>query len=218
MMLDEVVSRHDEDKADEIPEVLDYYSQGEYGENFVKQFEDLEPNDDLSLQMNLLLYHSISEKFVKVDKSIFSDLKEQYEQYAQAKGFSKEQTDSALEYHAYISGKIDKNWSKFIEQWEYVLENYLVNFIFSEIFPLRYLSKDLNPYHHAFILAEQYAFLRMLFCGNFDGKEGFTKKYITHTIFQLALINQHSQEPFITTENYRLIGIDSPAHLYYLLI
>jgi hypothetical protein len=171
--------------------------------------------------MNLLLYHSVGDKFGKISdsisNSIYHDLKKRYEQYAQEKGLSKKKTDSALEYHAYISGKIDKNWSKFNEQWEYVLENYFVNYMFSELFPLRFLSKDLNPYHHAFILAEQYGLLRMLLCGNLDEKGSFSEKYITHTIFQLALINQHSQEPFITTESYRLMGIDSPAHLYYML-
>jgi len=218
MMLEDVVKAHDEGKHSEIPGILDFYSQGTYGKAFMDEFNDMEPNDNIKLQVNALLYFTVSLRSEAKQYPTFIKFASNYDKYANKKGLNEEEKENALEYHEYCKQNEEKNWSKFLADWEYVLENYLVSFMFSEIFPLKYHNKDLNPYHHAFILAEQYVLLRMILTGNYESKVGYTKKYITTIISQIALLNQHSPEPQKIAENFRIIGIDTPAHLFYLLL
>ena len=114
--------------------------------------------------------------------------------------------------------KADEYWGEFLDDWEYVLENYFVNYIFSELFPLKYHVKGLNPYHHILMLAEQYALLKTLLCVNFDPDKGFSKPYITRTISHVAGVYQHSEEPFDVAELYKNAGLDGLPYLYQLLM
>ena len=217
MMLNDVVGLHDGGKADEIPEILEFYSGGTYGESFVDEFKDFEPNDSICMQMNVMMYYVVKQSSESRAYSTFAELLKRFEWHLKDIGELLKQVDSAMVFYAYIKQITDELWGGFLEKWEHVLENYLVSYIFSDIFPLRYHEKGLNPYHHSLILAEQYALLRMLLCGNYDPREGFTKQYITRMISQVAQLNQHSSKPLKITEDYKSIGVDGPAHLYYML-
>ena len=218
MMLNDAVDLHDGNKADEIPSVLDFYSGGTYGSKFMDEFGDIGPNEKIELQMSSLLYYIIRGTPDRRSYPAFTGLMERFDRHKESLGGFFNQIDNATMYYAFIKQATDAHWGSFLAQWEHVLENYLVNFMFAEIFPLRFHDKGLNPYHHSLILAEQYAILRMLLCGNYDPEEGFSKQYITKTISQVAQMNQHSPKPLEIAENYKTIGIDGPAHLYYLLL
>ena len=217
MMLNDIVELHDSGKTEEIPDVLDYYVNSTYGEEFMKDMEELEQNEEIRLQMSAQLYFVIEHNAAKDAASVFAELINKYKAYAGDKDNGSSELKNAMLYHAYTQQKAAAHWSKFLRQWEHVLENYFVNYIFSELFPLKFHDSGLNPYHHSFMLAEQYALIKMIFCGNYDPGEGFSVAHISRTISHIAQMNQHTRTPLKIVENFKNVGVDSPAHLYYLL-
>lgn len=228
MMLNDVTEAHDEGRADDIPGILDFYSTGEYGAQFLDSFNDFETNDNIRMKMSALLYYTVKELAKQPDGAAFAALLERFEkdnekidEHIAGAGFDELLLNSGFEtmkFLVFIEQLINAHWGGFLSKWEYVMENYLISFMFTELFPLTYHGKGLNPYYHSFILAEQYALLRILLCVNFDDSEGFTKQFIVRTATKIAVINQHSEKPLQIVENYKAAGIDSPAYLYYLLI
>ena|GEM_PF-984667 len=218
MMLDDVVKAHNEDRAGDIPQILDYYSQATYGEDFVNDLKSMEPNDDIGMRLTGFLYPKLEScsKLPKYPRC--KDFIDRYKEYCENKGFSDDEALYMPNFYEYIKGKTDKYWDIFLQEWEHVLENYLVNYMFAELFPLGSHKKGLDPYRHTFILADQYAVMRMLFCGLYDEKTGFDEKFVIHIVAFVANMAQHSSNPLKIAENYRVAGVGTPMHLYYLLL
>ena len=221
MMLYDIVELHDGGRADDIPETIDYYLAGTYGERFMAEFNDIEPNEEISLKMNTQMYFIFMQRAGAALYPVFAELMGNFNRHKEEIGATVFEEGGGKDYYvfyAYITQLMSQHWGDFLARWEHVLENYLVNFMFSEVFPLKYHHKGLNPYHHLFILVEQYVLAKMLLCGNYNHEEGFSKQYITRVISEVAQLNQHSTDPLSIAENYRNAGVDCPAHLYYLVI
>ncbi|MDR2932823.1 MAG: flagellin lysine-N-methylase, partial [Oscillospiraceae bacterium] len=122
-----------------------------------------------------------------------------------------------LDIDEYIEEHCAIHWTPFLEEYGHVVENYFVNYIFSELFPFKYHEDGLTPYQHFIILAEQYALLRMLLCCNADEEEGVTKAQLTKTITALSHLNQHSQSPKRIIQIYGNSESDSVAHMSFML-
>ena len=220
MMLNDAVKLHDEGNPDGIPATLGRYSQAVYGNEFTQGLEDIGANEKIRRKMHALMYYTISSKASISPDTVYGELTRLFRGNAglpDPKSPDADQTKDMQEFFAHTVHTMELNWGDFMENWGHVLENYLVNFMFSELFPLRYHDKGLDPYHHTFVLAEQYALLKMLLCGNLPAGERFSKQYITRIMSHVAEVNQHSMAPLRIVENFKAAGITSPLHLYNLL-
>ncbi len=101
----------------------------------------------------------------------------------------------------FMRDKARETGDPFLKRYTQAAENYLVNYIFSSLFPFTYVGEQCSPAYHAVILAEQYAMLRILL-GVMPPREGEDDdaRFI-RLIAVLAHITQH-----------RNLGRDVKAH------
>ncbi|MCL2077343.1 MAG: flagellin lysine-N-methylase [Oscillospiraceae bacterium] len=120
--------------------------------------------------------------------------------------------------HLEMSQMVDKAaavfWSDFLEKRGHILENYFVNHIFGTVFPF---SISLGIQHQILILAESYALFRILLCApaGLDGE--ITDANVIKTITEVFRHTNHSSMIQNVTDNYILSGMDSLAHISFLL-
>ena len=218
MMLNKAVQLHDEKKADEIPAALDVYRRGMAEGQFSEALSAANPKAVSRRDINVLLYQVIAQKAGTLPDSVFAELMKRYKEYNESQGIDPDTATKAHSYYKYFMLTAALHWEEFLSDWSHLMENYLVNYIFSELFPLQFHDRGLNPYHHTLILAEQFALLKMLLCGNYDPDAGFTKENLTRTFAHVAEMNQHTENPLIIAEKYKSAGLDKLAYLYYLLL
>ena len=217
MMLSKVVRLHDEGKHEEIGSAIRMYRDGALGGAYDEMLGSFELNELMQYKAASALDAAIVGKRQKYPA--FAEVIKRFTAYLEQPDPSRPngKIDVSMHFHAYCKLNADELWDGFLDRWAHVLENYLVNFIFSEMFPLKYHGKGLNPYHHVLILAEQYALLKIIICGNYDEEEGFTKQYITRMISQVAEMNQHSEDPLKIAQQYKAADLDGLPYLYHLL-
>jgi lysine-N-methylase len=116
----------------------------------------------------------------------------------------------------YVDEQAAKHWDSFLAEREYVLENYFVSYVFSQLFPFTYQA-DCDIYQHVIILAVQYALLRMMLCV-IAGDGAITDTMLNEVIRSVAKKFAHS--PTVVKaliQEYAKHGANSVGHLAVLL-
>ena len=224
MMLRRVVELHDSGKHSEIADALGMYHSAALNGEFSDALSKITPAEHLktlametiyqaffqtTISRRLTLYLSLRDRFFYVLSSILNET-----------GFDPEKAEPIQilpHFNAFILEMTKERWDEFERDFGHVLENYFVNYMFSEIFPLKFHADGLNPYHHVLLLAEQYAQLRILLCGNYNAETGFTESDIITAVYQLAEMSQHGRAALEIAEHYKRTERDSIAYLYHLL-
>jgi hypothetical protein len=117
-----------------------------------------------------------------------------------------------------INDLIEKNaalyWQDFLDKRGHILENYFVNYIFGNVFPF---AAKLGIQHQILFMAEAYALFRILLLAPAGYDYGITEENIIKTITDVFRHTNHSSMITKVTENYILSGLDSLAHVSFML-
>jgi lysine-N-methylase len=147
------------------------------------------------------------------NKYLFPDFIPCVEKFAEKLGKKPEDIS-----HFELSEMIEKGaalyWNEFLEKRGHILENYFVNHIFGSAFPF---AVSLGIEHQILFLAEAYALLRLLLCASAPADYGITDESLTMTICNVFKYSNHSRAINDLTENYILSGMNSLAHVSFLL-
>ncbi len=107
-------------------------------------------------------------------------------------------------------------FDELVRQRDYVFENFFVNHMFSTAYPATYYADGLNPFHHFMVLAEQYAFLKlMLSVLAVDGC--IYDDVLLEVMYTLAASTAHSDLTKHITTVYKAYDADALSHVSFLL-
>jgi lysine-N-methylase len=218
MMLDKITAAGKEGKADTIPALVNTFTQAARHGDFTQVQTHFADNEAIHITMNSTLVNTILMYITKKGNSSkpFHDFLLKVLKIGAMKRLSTNDVETHNMINTYTAECVAKHWPDFLERYGYVLENYFVNYVFSAAFPFAY-QKELDPYHHFIILAEQYALLRTLLCG-IAGKDGeITEELLTKVITCVSTLSQHSQQALHIEQQYSNAGCDSLAHVSFLL-
>ena len=220
MMLEQVVLLHDNQNASGIPFVLQLYCEKTVCTQVSDSLKSIKANDNIRREMCTMLYHTIKHRSESAPGSVFAEIIARIDSRIESTYpiSINQYSDNGFDaFYAYIEQAVEMHWDSFLSQWSHVLENYFVNYMFSEIFPLKHHDANMNPYHHSLILAIQLAFLRILLCGNYNSDEGFNAQYITRTITHVAEIVQHTAALMRIAFSYVSAKIAGLEYVFFLL-
>jgi len=108
-------------------------------------------------------------------------------------------------------------WPGFLAKYSHVLENYLVNFFFSKLFPID-VANEMNPYQFFCAVAEQFAVLRMILCLLSEQGE-IDRKSLELTITSVAVKGENGTAfREFNREVYEAMQVESLAHMYFTVL
>lgn len=119
-----------------------------------------------------------------------------------------------LELSEMVESAASKFWADFLERRSHVLENYFVNYIFGNAFPF---ALPLGIQHQILLMAEAYALFRILLCSPAEADGYITEENIIRTITDIFRHTSHSSMINKLTETYIITGMDSLAHVSFML-
>lgn len=214
MML-KALAEDDSIQHKEVPNILARYLVLSMGDSFAGTMESFTQNDGARLELEKNLLMSLFLQRPVAFRSVANTLTSEYE-FETEKG--------TTDFNVLSRASLDRtkkwegiHWKAWLENNGHILENYFVNFIFSEALPYRYLNRGLNLYHHFIVLVEQYALLRMLFCSVPDDMSDYPDEFIMQAIRLVSMNDQHASTAKQIVENYKEKGMDSLAYMSFLL-
>lgn len=214
-MLLKTLTEDDSVQHREVPNILARYLVMSLGDSFKGTLESFPESDSARLDLEQNLLTALFTRRPVAFRSVLNTLTSEY---------TLEGTDKMIDFRMLGRASLDRtkkwedtHWKKWLENNSHILENYFVNFIFSEALPYRYLDRGLNLYHHFIILVEQYALLRLLFCSVPDDMSNYPEEFVWQAIRLVAVNDQHGSLAKQIIENYKARGVDSLAYMSFLL-
>jgi lysine-N-methylase len=119
--------------------------------------------------------------------------------------------------HGELNEMIEKGygyWNSFLEKRGHIIENYFVNYIFGNIFPF---DIKIEIRHQVLLLAEAYALFRILLSAPAEYDGGITDENIIATVTHVFRQTTHGNMIKLVTENYISSGLNSLAHVSFML-
>jgi lysine-N-methylase len=218
MMLDKITAAGKEGKAESIPSLVNAFTQAARHGDFAQSQAHFVDNEAMQTTMNSTLVNTILMHFAKKADSAkaFHVFLLKVLTIGAMKRLSTNDVETHNMINSYTAACVAKHWPGFLEKYEYVLENYFVNYVFSAVMPFAYQG-EMDPYHHFIILAEQYALMRTLLCG-IAGKDGeINEELLTRVITCVSNLSQHSYQALHIEQQYSNAECDSLAHISFLL-
>ena len=214
-MLLKALTEDDSVQHQEVPNILARYLVMSLGDSFKGKLESFPESDGVRLELEKNLLAALFSQRPVAFRSVVATLTSEY---------TFEKTDNTIDFSLIARASLDRtkkwentNWKKWLENNSHILENYFVNFIFSEALPYRYLDKGLSLYHHFIVLVEQYALLRLLFCSVPDDMSDYPEEFVLQAIRLVAVNDQHAGTAKQIIEHYMAKGMDSLAYMSFLL-
>ena len=212
MMLSKLSGLDPEKAVEEVPAVLNFYMNAAQGGEFEKILANTEFKKEVTVEMESLLYSMALKSFNsrRAGKA--------YQKFADIiQSFLSEKGEMTYrDFYDKLDGLAAKHWEPFLDEKGYILENYFVNMVFSTLFPFAY-SDILDIYQHFIILAEQYALLRLLLCACAEKGDGITDEMIIAVLTGIAHTTGHNHDAKNVASSYIKRGLDSLAHMSFLL-
>lgn len=118
---------------------------------------------------------------------------------------------------AYLLEGIGRHCEGYLRENARFLENYFVSYMFSGIFPFRHSGGGVTPEQNVMMLAEQYAFLRILLCEPARRAGGVTQELLTRAFTLLASESLHSSFGQQVVSMSGELGLDGIGYVSYLL-
>jgi lysine-N-methylase len=212
MMLNKLREISDTGNWEHAPVVAEKYTEMVRAGQFDGLLASFADNEKVKATIKAKLFNTAL-SFVKQGKYSFDNFVPCVKRFAESLGKEPEEVT-----HLELSGMIEKGaaayWNEFLEKRGHILENYFVNFIFGNAFPF---SLKLGIQHQILLLAEAYALFRVVLCAAAPHDYGITDENIIKTICSVFRHSNHSGMINDLTENYVLAGIDSLAHISFML-
>lgn len=173
-----------EEKYDGIPEHIErYYNVMKSG--YVQSMLENIPSDGY-LQFKLIMEMLVSRlKFASISQTFAGVL----EEFKQGIGYFEGVTIRQL-FSNYNEIKTEYG-NKFDEQFPHVFENYFVNYVFSNVFPL---YPALNAFENYIRLVVDYAIIRMFLTGVGAYHKGYNKEIVRKVFSGISLTVEHNPE------------------------
>lgn len=169
-------------KIDAIPNLIDSYKAMTQEDSFNKNISSIVPN--YSIQMKLLKE--------LVDKlNVFSEIdSKKYVAFTKEflKGIGYKDKDTAEANGLRYERAYKKYYAPFIKEHSYILENYLVNLVFKNMFPF---SETDKPYDAYMILVVRYSLIKLNLVGIAAFREGLSEKVVVEFIQTFSKTVEH---------------------------
>ena len=174
--------------------------------------EKFSDNQEAKATMKMLLVKTFGNFMYS---SAFSDFVKLINERAEKDGKTPEEIKqlSYTDMNKYSEEFAELHWARFLEKNSHMLENYFVNYIFTQHFPFTHIG-EISVYHHFILLAEQYALMRLIFSA---AGEKVDEKYIINAMSEIFQAVSHSINTAELKKRYTEAGLDSLAHISFLL-
>ncbi len=220
MMLKKIADLHEQKMENEIPQILSSYKSAIESGELPELAENLTKNEDAVHQISQYLYKNVFETAAKQNQKykIFSNFLDNVNAVLENLGeIVPGESDVDEVIYEFISERVKKYFPKFLETRGYMFEHYFVNYFFSTLFPFNFIKDGLTVYDHMIVLAEQFMLLRLLLCCGMDSDQEITDEHALIVFISRAELSVHSVIPKVIADWYKANGMDSLAHMSFLL-
>lgn len=178
----------DKQRFEDIPALLQTYT--ERVENGTYRDSLVAIPKRVGVQMNLLKLLIDHSSGIKFNQKRFVD---SYNEFVIGLGITDESTDEEI--IARYEAAYDRYFLPFLEEHDYILENYLVNYVYTSRFPL---GAGKRIFSHYTQMVVQVSLIKMMLIGMSGYHEGMTPELALRAIQSFARANEHSLTYFST--------------------
>jgi lysine-N-methylase len=210
MLLNKVHELSGLNDFDSIPLTVEKYALMAKAGHFNNLLASFSDNEEIKVTIKAKLHNTALS--MDKEKRAFKNFIPPIERLAKELGKPPEQIS-----HMELNQMIEKGsgyWNSFLEKRSFVLENYFVNHIFGNVFPF---ATKLGIQHEILPLAEAYALFKMLLSAPAEYEGGITEENLIETITNVFRHTSHGDMINQVTENYISSGLDSLAHVSFML-
>lgn len=215
MMLNALTDGDIANNPQAIPPILSRYSSLSKSETFAGTLASFAENDGARLEMEQHLLTCLFFQRPIAFHSILNTLASEY---------TLTDLGKKLDFLQIARASLDRvkkwepvHWAKWLEENSHVLENYFVNYIFSEVFPFRFIKDGLSLYQHFILLVEQYSIIRLLMCSVPEDMSHYPEKFIVEVMYATSRSEQHTDSSKKMVDGYSEKGYDNLAFMSFLL-
>jgi lysine-N-methylase len=173
-----------EGKAHDIPRVIDTYSQRVVSGSYKGELETIDSN--VMIQVGIIIQFINGRVGLGITNRRFWEC---YEEFLQ--GIQYKEQASPEEIAEYYSQVWMNYYQPFMAEHEYILENYLVNRVFLDLFPL---GNNRHIFDNYVMLIVQYAMIKLLLVGSAGFyKEDFSLEHVLKVIQSFSRVIEHDK-------------------------
>lgn len=191
----------------DIPKLIDIYTNGLEHDIFRTELDSI-PNQ-LTIQMELMKELADERIFAGVNSQRFMDC---FGEFLHGIQYTAEATKEEIGVR--YAEAYDKYYQPFMAQHEYILENYLVNFMFKNLFPV---NGEKHIFDNYVLLIVHYAMIKMLLIGMAGfHKENFGTDQVIKLIQSFAKVIEHNNA--YLKEAFKILKVNNMNTLAYMAI
>lgn len=213
LMLKAVDDTPQDERKTQIPKIIERYAAFALSPDFHGQMEDFSDNDALRGHMQGITSVHVTRLFSR--NAPVANLVRRLAPDGVTRMPQQEMIDRARDL---VRTQKDTTFLPFLKKYNQAVENFFVNYIYFARLPFAYFFEDTITLMNGYIpLVEQYALLRLLMCSNLEPNQEPDDALVTQIFTTLAHITENSNTPRLIKEVYTNAGLDSLAHMSFLL-